>query len=116
MKENVICAWCKTPMYFDERIAENMFSHAMCKSCEQHILEGLIGEDYRFDPTQGGDTVALDPHYGMSKLKRIDDKDDAMPHYKHTRDASTELTQDMRDEYTEKNAKNSAMKNIPMGM
>ena len=118
MKPNVICAWCNTPMHYDARIAEHKFSHGMCKTCEESFNVSLtqLEEDWKFQPQPGGDTVTLDPHYGMSNLKKVDKEDDAMPEYKYTEDPGVKTTQDMLDKYQQLNAKNNAMRNIPMGV
>jgi len=102
-------------MYFDKRLAENTFSEGMCRKCRKEYSKSIL-EDWRFDPTQGGDTVALDPHYGMSNLKQVDDDDNSVPKYKHTEDGGTKITKKMILQYKKKNAKNNAMRNIPLGV
>ena len=111
MKPNVICALCKSPMYYDKRISEYKFSHGMCKNCKR----AMLNEDWMFQPQPGGNTVVLDPHYSMSNLKKVDKKDDAMPDYHYTQDAGMDTTQRQLNLYNKMNSKNNVMRNIPMG-
>jgi len=41
-KVNVFCAWCKTPLYFDERLSEGTIEYGLCPRCMKYHFSSIF--------------------------------------------------------------------------
>ena len=64
---NVICAWCKTPLRYDEEIPAGKISHGICHECSQKYY-GDRTTDLKSENDKDEVTFPLDPR--VSKISQ----------------------------------------------